>query len=108
MENLINFIRAEFLIVALGLYFVGVLLKKSKLKDNWIPIILGGIGVITCTVYLSFLNGLCYQSFLTGIVQGLLCGASSTYVNQIIKQMKKLGVNDEVADIAEAVTEKKE
>lgn len=110
MENVIGMIRAEFLIVAVVLYFIGFGLKKIKwLKDNFIPIILGIIGMIICVIYLGVVEGFCWQSFTSGIVQGVLCAAASTYVNQIIKQIRKLNVvNDNVVDVIEDLVEKTE
>ncbi len=105
--DFINYIRPELLIVAVVLYFLGWGLKKIKsLKDNFIPIILGAVGVIVCFVYLGIVEGFGWQSVVGGIIQGILCAAASTYVNQVIKQMQKLGVNKTVTDIAEKLVDK--
>lgn len=108
MENLIQYIKPELLIVSVLLYGLGAILKKTKLKDNFIPLILGGTGVISASVYLSIMEGFTFASIGIGIVQGLLCAACSTYVNQIIKQMQKLGVKnaDFVEDVVEALDDK--
>ena len=103
MENLINFIKPELLIVAVLLYGLGVLLKKSKLKDNFIPIVLTITGAILGVAYCGITEGFSFASISVGVIQGWLCAASSTQVNQIIKQMKKLGQPN--AEIVEALLE---
>jgi uncharacterized membrane protein len=111
MENMIDKIRPELLIVSVVLYFIGMGLKKSKLKDNFIPIILGLIGIVVGVVYCGFVEGWTFASCLTGLVQGVLCAGCSTYVNQIIKQLLKLNnVDEETADkiadkIADEITD---
>lgn len=104
MENLINFIKPELLIVAVLLYGLGMILKKTKLKDNFIPIILGLTGIVTGIVYCSIIEGFNFASISVGSIQGILCASASNYVNQVIKQMKKLG--DKNADIAEEVVDR--
>ena len=108
METIINMIRPELLIVAVALYFIGYGLKKIKsLKDNFIPIILGVVGIVACALYIGIVEGFGWQSLVCGIVQGILCAASSTYVNQIIKQIKKLNTVDEkVIDVVEDLIDK--
>lgn len=101
MEQLIQYIKPELLIVAVLLYGFGIILKKTKLKDNYIPVVLGGAGIVIAITYCSITEGFGWISIYTGLIQGLLCAASSNYVNQIIKQMKKLG--DEKAELAEEV-----
>lgn len=97
--NLINslkeYIRPELLVVAIVLYFIGIGIKNTKLiKDKYIPVILGILGVIISAIYIiatSTITG--YQEILmaifTSIVQGILVAGASVYVNQIIKQSKK-------------------
>lgn len=105
MENLINYIKPELLVLAVLLYGLGLIIKKTKLKDNFIPIVLGGVGIILAVTYCLIMEGVSFASFGVGVIQGLLCASTSTYVNQIIKQMKKLGVpkTEVVEDIIEAV-----
>lgn len=105
--DFINYIRPELLIVAVVLYFIGWGLKKIKsLKDNFIPLILGAVGVIVCVVYLGICEGFGWQAFASGAMQGILCASASTYVNQVIKQMQKLGANKTVTEIAEKLVDK--
>ena len=104
MTELINYIRPELLILAVVLYVVGMFLKKSKLKDNFIPIVLGGIGIVGASTYCCIMEGFTFATICVGVVQGVLCAAASNYVNQVIKQMQKLG--DPNAKIAETIIEK--
>lgn len=102
--ELINFIKPELLILPVLLYGLGVLLKKTKLKDNFIPIILSATGIICGIVYCGILEGFNLASIGLGLVQGFLCASASTNVNQVIKQMKKLG--DDKAKLAEEIVDK--
>ena len=39
------YIHSELLVLVPVMYFIGVALKKSKVKDRWIPLILGAISI---------------------------------------------------------------
>ena len=92
IELLKEYIRPELLVVAVVLYFVGIGLKNIELiKDKYIPIILGVLGVLISAIYIvatSTISG--YQDVLMvifkSIVQGILVAGASVYINQIIKQ----------------------
>ena len=63
-------------------------------KDKYIPLILGGIGIILCAIWVigtgAFENGRnIVMAIFTAIVQGILMAGLSNYVNQIIKQKNK-------------------
>ena len=106
METLINYIKPELLLLPIILYALGIILTKTKVKNNYIPIILGATGVIVGIGYCSIIEGFNLLGVGTGMIQGLLCAAASTYVNQVIKQMKKLKIVDEKAiDVIEDVVE---
>ena len=95
IELLKEYIRPELLVVAVVLYFVGIGLKNIELiKDKYLPIILGVLGVLISAIYIvatSTISG--YQEVLmvifTSIVQGILVAGASVYINQIIKQNNK-------------------
>ena len=101
MESIINMIRPELLILAVVLYGLGMILKKTSLKDNFIPLILGAAGLTVGVTYCCIIEGFVWAAIGTGAVQGLMCAAASNYVNQVIKQMQKLG--DPKADVVEYV-----
>ena len=95
MEQILNYVQPELVVVAVVLYFIGVGLKKSQLiKDKYIPLILGAIGVVLCAVWVlgtcPLKNGQeAAMAVFTAIVQGILVAGLSTYVNQLVKQSGK-------------------
>lgn len=95
MEQILNYIQPELIVVAVVLYFVGMGLKQAQaVKDKYIPLILGGIGIILCAVWVlatcSLRSGQeIAMAVFTAIVQGILVAGLSTYVNQIVKQAGK-------------------
>ena len=107
METTLDKIRPELLLLAVILYLIGILLKKSKLKDNFIPLILGCLGVVCGVVYLGLVEGWSFASVINGVVQGVLCASASVYGNQLIKQLLKLNKVDEVTaeKVADKITE---
>lgn len=96
MEQIMNYVKPELLIVAVVLYFVGMGFKKAEaVADKYIPLILGGIGIALCAIWVLATCPLdtgqnIAMAVFTAIVQGILVAGLSTYVNQIIKQMKKI------------------
>lgn len=88
MENVLQYIKPELLVLIPVLYFVGVALKQSQaVKNNKIPLILGGVGVVLASVYVlsAGVENPAAAVFM-GITQGILCAGCSVYVNQIYKQ----------------------
>lgn len=107
MNDIIASVKPELLVVAVVLYFIGMALKRSKLKDNYIPLILGFIGVVAGVIYCGVVEGWNVANVVSGVFQGLLTAASSTYVNQVIKQLQKLNViDDNVAGVLENIVDK--
>ena len=96
MEQIMNYIKPELVVVAIVLYFVGMALKQSQtVKDKFIPIVLGCVGIILATIYVVATCPLgtaaqeIAMAVFTAIVQGILVAGLSTYVNQIVKQVNK-------------------
>lgn len=93
--DIMNYVKPELLVVAIVLYFVGMAIKKAKsIKDNYIPYMLGGIGIILCGIWVVANSPLStvqevLMAVFTSIVQGVLVAGLSTYVNQLIKQAKE-------------------
>ena len=92
--NYQEFIKPELLILIPVLYFVGVAIKKSTIRDSRIPFILGAVGVLLAGIYLlasTEINGLqgLATALFTALTQGILCAAASVYSNQLIKQAVK-------------------
>lgn len=89
MENLQNFIKPELLVLIPFLYFVGIGIKKSNVKNEWIPSILGISGIAMSFLYVFGTESLSMIGTFTAITQGVLCAGGSVYLNQLIKQHKK-------------------
>lgn len=95
MEQITNYVKPELIVVAIALYFVGMALKQAQaVKDKYIPLILGGISILICAMYV-FATCTCStgqdiaMAIFTTITQGILVAGLSTYVNQIVKQLNK-------------------
>lgn len=90
-----EYIKPELLVLTIVLFFIGLGLKKTELiKDKFIPIILGALGIIISAIYIMATSQISdYQEILTiiftAIVQGILVAGASVFINQIIKQSKK-------------------
>ncbi len=100
MESINQYIDNELYILVPVLYALGAAVKKSEVKDKWIPLILGLMGILLATAYKCGVYGPKNISefvmlFYSGITQGILCAASSVYANNIIKQMKKDETDEE-------------
>lgn len=95
MEQIMNYVKPELIVVAVVLYFVGMGLKQAQaVKDKYIPLILGGVGIILCAIWILATSPLgtgqdIAMAVFTALVQGILVAGLSTYVNQVIKQVKK-------------------
>ena len=89
-----EFIKPELLILIPVLYVVGIGLKKSKLSDTLIPLILGGIAIVLSAAWviatsdISTLKDVAYALFIS-VTQGVLSAGASVYVNQLYVQSKK-------------------
>lgn len=98
--NYQEFIKPELLILIPVLYFIGAAIKKSKMRDNLIPFILGVVGVFFAGVYLFAADEIIgtqaiATAIFTAFTQGVLCAAASVYANQIIKQASQDSDNEE-------------
>ena len=92
MEQITNYVIPELIVVAIALYFVGMALKQAQaVKDKYIPLILGGISIVICAIYV-FATCTCgtgqdiAMANFTAITKGILIAGLSTYVNQIVLQ----------------------
>lgn len=89
-----NYIKPELLVLIPALYFFGMFLKHSEVKDKFIPSILGAGGVVLAALYVvATMDAYTPQALAMGIfvavVQGVLCAGMSVYGNQLVKQHKK-------------------
>ena len=84
-----DYVKTELLVLVPVLYAIGEFIKESKINDKYIPLIIGGIGVILSSVYVISVNGFSGMAIFSGITQGILCAGCAVYGDQIFKQMGK-------------------
>lgn len=89
-----DFIKPELIILIPVLYLIGCGIKKSEIKDKYIPVLLGLIGVIFAGLYVfatCSVNGAkdIAMAIFTALTQGILTAGASVYFNQIYKQLNK-------------------
>ena len=95
MEQMVNYVKPELIVVAVVLYLVGKMLKQTEfIRDKYIPLMLGGMGIVICAVYvLATWTCTSPQSIamavFTAVTQGILVAGLSTYIDQIGKQLSK-------------------
>lgn len=91
MENILtDYIKSELLILVPVLWLIGQGIKKTSVKNSFIPLILGGCGIfLACLYVFSVTDFYCFkcvlQAFFAGITQGLLCAGASVYCNELLK-----------------------
>lgn len=92
--NYQEFIKPELLILIPVLYLIGNAIKKMKIKNKYIPAILGGISVALSLVFvlasadLSTAQNVLLAVF-TAITQGVLAAGAAVYGNELLQQRKK-------------------
>ena len=92
--NFKEFIKPELLILIPVLYVVGMGLKKSKLSDKLIPVVLGVTSIILSAAWviatsdISTTKDIAYAIFVS-VTQGVLSAGASVYINQLYIQSKK-------------------
>ena len=90
-----NYVKPELIVVAFVLYFFGVALRQAQaVKNKYIPLILGGISMVLCAVWVMATSEIetakeGAMAVFTAVTQGILVAGLSNYVNQIIKQIHK-------------------
>ena len=89
-----EYIRSELLLLIPVLNIVGAVLKKSRLPDRWIPLLLGGLGILLSAVrVLSTMSVRTAQetagAVFTAVTQGILLAGASVYVHQLYVQSQK-------------------
>lgn len=95
MDQIMNYVKPELIAVAAVLYFIGMGLKRTeRVTDKYIPAILGGIGIVLSALWVLANCPLdsgrsIVMAVFTSIVQGVLVAGLSTYVDQLVKQMRK-------------------
>ena len=92
--DLKEFIKPELLILIPVLYVVGIGLKKSKLSDTLIPLVLGGIAIVLSAAWVIVTSDISTlkdvaSALFNSVTQGILSAGASVYVNQLYVQSKK-------------------
>lgn len=103
MEYIKDFIRPELLVLVPVLYLIGMAIKKSEVKDNLIPLILGGCGIVLASTYIFAMTPISAAADIllavfSAATQGILCAGASVYTNQLIKQAQKDKNDEEKGD----------
>lgn len=88
--NVLEYIRPELLLTVPVLWVLGKILKEASfLRDKWIPLVLGGAGILLAVCWIGGggepfgVTGL-----FTAVTQGILCAGAAVYGHQLIKQRK--------------------
>lgn len=92
--NFEEYVKPELLVLIPVLYLIGNAIKKSKIDDRFIPLLLGACGVLMAGIYIVSTESVSgaqqvAAALFTGITQGILAAGASVYVDQLIKQAKK-------------------
>ena len=89
--NVLEYIRPELLLTVPVLWVLGKILKEASfLRDKWIPLVLGGAGILLAVCWIGGggepfgVTGL-----FTTVTQGILCAGAAVYGHQLIKQAGK-------------------
>jgi len=94
IEILKSFIKPELIILVPVLFIIGKAIKNSEVKDKFIPIILGVVAIILCSLYVYGTTDIAnskefVMSIFVVITQGVLVAGASVYADQLVKQTKK-------------------
>ena len=95
MDQIMNYVKPELIVVAVALYFIGMVLKQAQsVKDKYIPLLLGGVSIVLCAIWVLATSEIgngqqVAMAVFTAITQGILVAGLSTYVDQIKKQVHK-------------------
>lgn len=89
-----SYLKTEFLILVPVLYFIGIGLKKSKLPDKWIPLMLGVLAVMLSAIWVISTTDIsnlqeAALAIFTAVTQGVLAAGMSVYANQLYIQARK-------------------
>lgn len=79
-----------FLVIILICYIVVALVRKTAIKNEWLPLISGGLGLVLGLIAFYALPSI-VPSETVGItiVYGFFCGLAATGSNQVFKQAVK-------------------
>ena len=82
-----DYIKPELLVLIPVLYLIGLFIKSTEnIKDKYIPLILGVVGVFLSLLYVMATEGLSLMALFTAITQGILTAGAAVYTNELITQ----------------------
>lgn len=89
-----EYIKSELMVLVPVLYIIGLGLKKSKLPDKWIPLVLGFAGIVLSAIWVIATSPIItiqelMAAFFTAVTQGVLTAGASVYANQLYLQAYK-------------------
>lgn len=99
LASIMEYIKPELTIVAVVMYVIGFAIKKSAvLKNEIIPLVIGILSIVFTAIYVFATTTITtnqdiLMAIFLSLVQGILCASPSVFVDQTIKQTKKLTDN---------------
>lgn len=85
-----DFIKPELLVLVAVLYILGMILKSSEaVKDKWIPLWIGVVGIVFAILYVMATSPFggpqdIAMSIFVGLTQGILCAGAALWINQVL------------------------
>lgn len=78
-------------VICIICYILISLIKRTAVKNEWLPLISGGVGALLALVAaLAFPQLMPEGELLASVIGGILSGLAATGGNQILKQATKL------------------
>ena len=99
--DLTEYIRGDLFVLVPVLYVLGMLFKKSPVKNWLIPFLLCGMGVLLSFAFLVGQGAPFGKTVFTSITQGVLCAACSVFANNVVKQFRQRKSQDEKTEQTE-------
>lgn len=89
-----EYIKPELLVLIPVIYIIGLILKKSKCADKWIPVVLGVVAIVLSTMWVFSTSDIIgfmdvVHLLFVSFTQGILVTGASVYFNQLYIQAKK-------------------
>lgn len=78
-----------FIVIIFICYAVVAGIRKTKVPNEWLPLISGGIGLLLSLLARFVFPELVDTSVLTVLLYGFICGLAATGSNQVVKQTLK-------------------
>lgn len=75
--------------IALVCSLIGQIIKQTKIKNKWIPIIIGISGALLGVLAHFFMPGFPSSDIIGSIAIGIVSSTASTWAHQIGKQINK-------------------